>query len=229
MMNSDLTINRKRLEAIAYGSVRQSQEEGIELARLALKGIDQQPVAWVLRPNVVTMAKSVAEEHGGEPLYTVQPPSSDLALQNFRDAMVGIEHIRRALEETFGGLHGTHSEPDILVDCKQIVDAIYAAYRSAGNANSASPTGRVISIRQKAWDEFDWWSAASARLWLEASPQPADLQTRSLVMWIKRLSLALRSASPDNKLPKAAMGYLQKNGLISIADCLRGNNEEPPA
>lgn len=69
----------------------------------------------------------------------------------------------------------------------------------------------------------------SARLWLEASPQPADLQIRSLVMWIKRLSLALRSASPDNKLPKAAMGYLQNNGLISIADCLRGNNEEPPA
>lgn len=68
-----------------------------------------------------------------------------------------------------------------------------------------------------------------ARLWLEASPQPDDLQSRSLVMWIKRLSLALRYASPDNKLPKAAMGYLQNNGLIRIADCLRGNNEEPPA
>ncbi|BCH46855.1 hypothetical protein KAM260_47460 [Klebsiella pneumoniae] len=181
------------------------------------------------RENILNTFEIALAAMGSESLYTVQPPSSDLALQNFRDAMVGIEHIRRALEETFGGLHGTHSEPDILVDCKQIVDAIYAAYRSAGNANSASPTGRVISIRQKAWDEFDWWSAASARLWLEASPQPADLQTRSLVMWIKRLSLALRSASPDNKLPKAAMGYLQKNGLISIADCLRGNNEEPPA
>lgn len=181
------------------------------------------------RENILKTFEIALAAMGSESLYTVQPPPSDLALQNFRDAMVGIEHIRRALEETFGGLHGTHSEPDILVDCKQIVDAIYAAYRSAGNANSASPTGRVISIRQKAWDEFDWWSAASARLWLEASPQPADLQTRSLVMWIKRLSLALRSASPDNKLPKAAMGYLQKNGLISIADCLRGNNEEPPA
>ncbi|HFQ8411742.1 TPA: hypothetical protein ACGTZJ_003505 [Klebsiella pneumoniae] len=62
-----------------------------------------------------------------------------------------------------------------------------------------------------------------------ASPQSADLQTRALVMWIKRLSLALRSASPDNKLPRAVMGYLRDNGLISIADCLRGNNEEPPA
>lgn len=69
----------------------------------------------------------------------------------------------------------------------------------------------------------------SSSLWLEAPSQSADLQTRALVMWIKRLSLALRYASPDNKLPKAAMSYLQNNGLVSIADCLRGNNEEPPA
>ncbi|WP_317703997.1 hypothetical protein [Klebsiella sp. w6] len=63
----------------------------------------------------------------------------------------------------------------------------------------------------------------------ELQERRKNQQTRALVMWIKRLSLALRSASPDNKLPKAAMGYLQNNGLISIADCLRGNNEEPPA
>ncbi len=41
-MNSNLTITRKRLEAIAYGSVRQSQEEGIELARMALTTIDSE-------------------------------------------------------------------------------------------------------------------------------------------------------------------------------------------
>ncbi|HHR0983584.1 TPA: hypothetical protein ACS29K_005225 [Klebsiella oxytoca] len=172
--------------------------------------------------------KSQNQVYSGEPQYTVQPPSSDLALQNFRDAMEGIEHIRRALEETFGGLHGTHCEPDVLVGCKEIVDAIYAAYRSAGNADSGRPSGRVISIRHKEYlTRGD--GQISSQLWLEASPQPADLQTSSLVMWVKRLSLSLRSVSPDNKLPKAAMGYLQNNGLISIADCLRGNNEEPPA
>ncbi|EPJ7506836.1 MULTISPECIES: hypothetical protein [Klebsiella] len=229
MMNSDLTITRKRLEAIAYGSVRQSQEEGIELARLALKGIDQQPVAWVLRPNVVTMAKSVAEEHGGEPLYTYQPPSSDLALeQNFRDAMEGIEHIRRALEETFGGLHGTHCEPDILMDCKKIVDAIYAAYRRVGKTDSDGITYRVVSIKHKKTGIPDDFSDSDHN-WLEATLLPIAPYQRDLVMWIKRLSLALRSASPDNKLPKAAMSYLQNNDLINIADCLRGNNEEPPA
>ncbi|WP_312973610.1 DUF551 domain-containing protein [Atlantibacter sp.] len=55
------------------------------------------------------------------------------ALQNFRAAMEGIGHIRRTLEETFGGLHGTHCEPDVLVECKAICDAIYAAYRKTGN------------------------------------------------------------------------------------------------
>ena len=52
----------------------------------------------------------------------------DIALHNYRTALEGIGHIRRTLEETFGGLHGTHVEPDVLMDCKTICDAIYAAY-----------------------------------------------------------------------------------------------------
>lgn len=52
-------------------------------------------------------------------------------LHNYRTAMEGIGHIRRTLEETFGGLHGTHVEPDVLIECKTICDAIYAAYRAA--------------------------------------------------------------------------------------------------
>ncbi len=54
--------------------------------------------------------------------------SEPVAIENFRSAMEGIGHIRRTLEETFGGLHGTHVEPDVLMDCKTICDAIYAAY-----------------------------------------------------------------------------------------------------
>ena len=54
-----------------------------------------------------------------------------LAIENFRSAMEGIGHIRRTLEETFGGLHGTHVEPDVLAECKAICDAIYAAYGHA--------------------------------------------------------------------------------------------------
>lgn len=103
-----------------------------------------------------------------------------------------------------------------------------AAMLQAGNADSTSPCGRVISIRHKDYSRIDALET-SAHAWPGATPQPADRQTSSLVMWVKRPSLSLRSVSPDNKLPKAAMGYLQNNGLISIADCLRGNNEEPPA
>lgn len=94
--------------------------------------------------------------------------------------------------------------------------------------NDMAHQNRIISIRHKNYSRLDDFET-SARSWLDAAPQPADRQTGTLVMWVKRLSLSLRSVSPDNKLPKAAMGYLQNNGLISIADCLRGNNEEPPA
>lgn len=58
-----------------------------------------------------------------------QPVVEEIAMQNFRAAMEGIGHIRRTLEETFGGLHGTHCEPDVLVECKEICDAIYEACR----------------------------------------------------------------------------------------------------
>ncbi|STR71959.1 Eaa1 [Raoultella ornithinolytica] len=62
-------------------------------------------------------------------------------LHNYRTAMEGIGHIRRTLEETFGGLHGTHVEPDVLMDCKTICDAIYAAY--SGNS-PVIPDGYVM-------------------------------------------------------------------------------------
>ncbi|VUS89329.1 hypothetical protein SB6422_02796 [Klebsiella huaxiensis] len=67
----------------------------------------------------------------------------DIALHNYRTALEGIGHIRRTLEETFGGLHGTHVEPDVLMDCKTICDAIYAAY--SGNS-PAIPDGSFSGL-----------------------------------------------------------------------------------
>ena len=64
-------------------------------------------------------------------LLVAAPDGEQLAIENFRSAMEGIGHIRRTLEETFGGLHGTHVEPDVLAECKAICDAIYAAYGRA--------------------------------------------------------------------------------------------------
>ena len=62
-------------------------------------------------------------------LAVKQAQPDDMYRQNFRTAMEGIAHIRRTLEETFCGLHGTHVEPDVLVECKAICDAICSAYR----------------------------------------------------------------------------------------------------
>lgn len=67
--------------------------------------------------------------------------SEPVAIENFRSAMEGIGHIRRTLEETFGGLHGTHVEPDVLIECKTICDAIYAAY---SGSSPVIPDGYVM-------------------------------------------------------------------------------------
>ncbi|WP_203559612.1 DUF551 domain-containing protein [Klebsiella quasipneumoniae] len=77
------------------------------------------------------MAKELQERRKAERDSEPAPESEKLALENLRSAMEGIGHIRRTLEETFGGLHGTHVEPDVLAECKAICDAIYAAYRHA--------------------------------------------------------------------------------------------------
>ena len=66
----------------------------------------------------------------------------DIALHNYRTALEGIGHIRRTLEETFGGLHGTHVEPDVLIECKTICDAIYAAY---SGSSPVIPDGKSVT------------------------------------------------------------------------------------
>lgn len=118
-MTSKLT--RERIELIANFhramTLPPSHDEIEELARMALAAMDSEPVA----------------------------ESEQLAIENFRSAMEGIGHIRRTLEETFGGLHGTHVEPDVLMDCKTICDAIYAAY--SGNS-PVIPDGYVMVPRE---------------------------------------------------------------------------------
>ncbi|HDS6153436.1 TPA: hypothetical protein ACHUBB_004140 [Klebsiella pneumoniae] len=95
------TITRERLEEIVSDPMINQGSEFAMMARMALAAMDSEPVA----------------------------ECEKLATENFRTAMEGIGHIRRTLDETFGGLHGTHVEPDVLDECKAICDAIYAAYR----------------------------------------------------------------------------------------------------
>ncbi|MFZ4221487.1 hypothetical protein ACEV6Q_27155 [Enterobacter ludwigii] len=67
--------------------------------------------------------------------------AGDPEFECYRRARQGITNIGIALEETFGGLHGTHSEPDILLECKAICDAIYGAYRQA----AGEPVADVVA------------------------------------------------------------------------------------
>jgi hypothetical protein len=64
--------------------------------------------------------------------------------------------------------------PDGLQTCIKHVDS------------DIEPHKRIISIRHKEYVHLED-GQISSHLWLEASPQPADLQTSSLVMWVKRL------------------------------------------
>lgn len=119
-----------------------------EMARQLLASMEQEPVAWKYRlvelategagPWKMCLApmepgRGAAYRAEVIPLYAApqlpQPAPEKIAMQNFRAAMEGIGHIRRTLDETFGGLRGTHCEPDVLVECKAICDAIYEAYR----------------------------------------------------------------------------------------------------
>ncbi|HFR4130619.1 DUF551 domain-containing protein [Raoultella ornithinolytica] len=111
---------------------------------MALAAIDSEPVEENIRiadalegllwPDMALGNKAVIQA-AIEALRTYHaqpaPDGEQLAIENFRSAMEGIGHIRRTLEETFGGLHGTYVEPDVLAECKAICDAIYAAYGHA--------------------------------------------------------------------------------------------------
>lgn len=107
-----------------------SRSEIMELMRELVTNRDAQgkAVAWEVK-GILCNTLEEAQVYIGEPepLYAV-PPTDSTALQNFKDAMQGIGHIQRTLNETFGGLHGTHVEPDVIKECKAICDAIHAAY-----------------------------------------------------------------------------------------------------
>ncbi|WP_410736095.1 hypothetical protein [Citrobacter freundii] len=111
-----------------------------EMARQLLASMEQEPVAYMHHSGQVVTREECCDDKifaicckVETPLYAApqlpQPAPEKIAMQNFRASMEGIGHIRRTLDETFGGLRGTHCEPDVLVECKEICDAIYEAYR----------------------------------------------------------------------------------------------------
>ncbi|MGI1228586.1 hypothetical protein [Raoultella ornithinolytica] len=144
-----------------------------ELARMALAAMDSEPVGYFGRfdPDDEDIIDQCSKNvKGSFPLYRHAQPVSEreqMAIENFRSAMEGIGHIRRTLEETFGGLHGTHVEPDVLAECKAICDAIYAAY---GRAQPAP----VVMDDRKLRSLFDSWFASDCSFDLSPEASEAD-------------------------------------------------------
>ena len=124
-----------RVRAEVAESNLEAAEKRIAKLEALTAGMEQEPVAYMTYKGYLLHAADpkLAEYSEPMPLYAApqlpQPAQEEIAMQNFRAAMEGIGHIRRTLEETFGGLRGTHCEPDVLVECKEICDAIYEAYR----------------------------------------------------------------------------------------------------
>lgn len=139
---------RKRLEEIrafthTNGIEHCNRQESQLMALALLAVLDAQGKAFGCdscggNGAVVIDHGEMCVEHMECPKCFKRPPAASVpdALKNFKDAMHGIGHIKRTIEETFGGIHGTHCEPDVLIECKQICDAIYSAYRAtSGGVN----------------------------------------------------------------------------------------------
>ena len=151
------TITRERAQQIFLGNGPElSASEERELARMALAAMDSESDCKERKlfcsTDTARMRKAISVSAGtdvAQPYRHAQPESEceKLAIENLRSTMEGIGHIRRTLEETFGGLHGTHVEPDVLAECKAICDAIYAAY---GHAKPASVVpGKWIPVSER--------------------------------------------------------------------------------
>lgn len=175
-------------------------------------------------------------------LLVAAPDGEQLAIENFRSAMEGIGHIRRTLEETFGGLHGTHVEPDVLAECKAICDAIYAAYGRAQSARAAEYETKdewrrlalqfdghrmqAICFLKQILKELPASEFSSAREFLKAGPLPGEEVLRNRIAEIAALSQPAPVVPDDvlKALQKVARIRLDMDGFDGdrrgIADCL---------
>ncbi len=160
----------------------------INNARIALASLEAEPVAYMHHSGQVMTREGCCDDKifaicckVETPLYAApqlpQPAPEEIAMQNFRAAMEGIGHILRTLEETFGGLHGTHCEPDVLVECKEVCDAIYEAYRKTAQVTPDGwqlvPKEPTAAMNKAGWDAMNEHDAINPtyRAMLAAAPR----------------------------------------------------------
>lgn len=87
---------------------------------------------------------------------------------------------------------------------------------------AAEPAYYVISdgdgVEFNAVDEFSCGRRGGQPLY---TVPPVPIQVDELTMWVKRLAHSLKYANQLSKLPRDAMEYLSRKGLISVEDVLR--------
>lgn len=207
-----MASEHKRNTVLAYAdSYRDMAKQGVELVPI-----------W----SVITdLERNIA------PLYRHAQPAPDgeqLAIENFRSAMEGIGHISRTLEETFGGLHGTHVEPDVLAECKAICDAIYAAYSHAQpaperdkvrseHAESVRDTFRFVRAQHAEWSDRQFGDVGPvgplkhlAKEAIEAAEAPDDISEFAdilMLVW----DATRRAGFSDEQLAEAVAEKLERN------------------
>lgn len=175
------------LRDIAYRGSYDELER--ELALQLLASMEQEPVLYAAEETLAYAGmgelhlKCLSQPMGDAviPLYTApqlpQPEPEEIAMQNFRSAMEGIGHIRRTLEETFGGMHGTNCEPDVLVECKAICDAIHEEYRKSAPVTPDGwqlvPKEPTVAMNKAGWAAMNEHDAINPtyRAMLAAAPQ----------------------------------------------------------
>lgn len=238
MMTSNLTITKGQLAVwVAQldkdGDCDATDRQLEALIRQTLTAMDSDPVAWRWRwsDDVDGYWRYTEEERETRGSVTVQPLYHHAPPATVTQSEPAGWQFKSVNGDWLGLLGESGKDQAVKDGCE--VRPLYAVPKLTPLVLTDEQIDAVLdsrgNIEYVIADKRERLRMFAREILRAASPQSADLQIRALVMWIKRLSLALRSASPDNKLPKAAMGYLQNNGLISIADCLRGNNEEPPA
>jgi len=189
------------------------------MARQLLAGLEQEPVGDVVAWHHPTEERTCdirlrRHDLAPGPLYAApqlpQPAvAENIALQNLRSAMEGIGHIRRTLEETFGGTYGTHVEPDVLVECKAICDAICAAYCGTApqvtNVPGMAAVGEMPFLGNQEKAFVSGWNACRAAMLQGAEPvsQPDELPMDYLqghkdgLEWAARLAEANHPQTGD--------------------------------
>lgn len=213
------TITRERLQEIAEDGFLKHGESK-ELARMALTAMDSEPVAYwrkALRADGVCYADGINSKrfHDDNPPFPLEDGDYWEIIPLYRHAQSAPEYPETlpcpvVLEPGMRFGKG--------VQTRLVLDAIQRRAEHYAELDAMTPDERA---------EYETGIAAFKSM----LPQPALVATseehrqlRDLVMMVKMLCRTVRKYNPESQQAANFIAYLQKEGLISAADCLRDSD-----